>query len=379
VMAVLPFQVTARIGDRQLVLTADDWAWTGFKTAEQFLRVGDIIYVQLSGEDGDLLRGRLEEDTGVEGSLLAMDNATGDVEAVVGGRDFSLSQFNRATQSERQTGSSFKPYVYTAAFEEGARPMDTILDAPVSFGSYTPRNFEGNYLGNITLLKAFADSRNIPALKLANRVGIRKVIATAHSFGITSNIPPFLPVALGSVEVTLREQVGGYSVFPNDGVRVAPRLIRRVTNADGVPLSEDAPQVQEATRGRVAREMMVLLQGVVEEGGTGAVADELQHPLGGKTGTTTGYTDAWFLGFSPSVTCGVWVGYDNRQTLGDKETGAKVALPIWMDFMRAAIAGKPDEHFPGESVGAGTRLAESGNPAARRPGARAGAARRGAL
>ena len=347
VTGVLPYQVTARVGDDQLVLTPEDWAWTGFKTAEGFLKEGDIVYVHLSGQDGNLLRGTLEEDSGAQGSLMAMDNATGDVLAMVGGRDFNLSQFNRATQAERQTGSSFKPYVYTAAIEEGATPEEKILDAPTSFGGYTPHNYEGNYLGNITLLKAFADSRNIPALKLAEHVGIRKVIDVAHQFGITSNIPAFLPVALGSVEVTLEEQMAAYAAFPNDGIRIAPRLIRRVTTAEGVPLMEDTPEVTEATSAKTARTMMVLLREVTHSG-TASAAAALNHPLGGKTGTTSDFTDAWFVGFSPSTTCGVWMGYDSRESLGDKETGAKAALPLWIDFMQAAIAGKDGETFPGD-------------------------------
>lgn len=347
VMGVLPYQVTARVGDQQLVLTPEDWTWTGFKTAEGFLKEGDIVYVHLREKDGNLLRGTLEEDSGAQGSLMAMDNATGDVLAMVGGRDFNLSQFNRATQAERQTGSSFKSYVYTAAIEEGATPEEKILDAPISFGSYTPHNYEGNYLGNITLLKAFADSRNIPALKLADHVGIRKVIDVAHRFGITSNIPAFLPVALGSVEVTLEEQMAAYAAFPNDGIRIAPRLIRRVTTAEGVPLLEDTPEVTDATSAKTARTMMVLLREVTHSG-TASAAAALNHPLGGKTGTTSDFTDAWFIGFSPSTTCGVWVGYDNRESLGDKETGAKAALPLWMDFMQTAITGKTGEAFPGD-------------------------------
>lgn len=349
VTSVLPYQVTARIAQRQVLLTAPDWSWTGFKTADEFLHPGDIIYVQITGQGGDgLLDGTLQEDTGAEGSLLAIDNASGDVLALVGGRDFNLSQFDRATQAERQTGSSFKPYVYTAAVETGATPEQTVLDTPASFGSWTPHDYEGNYLGTITLAKAFADSRNIPAVRLAQRVGIGRVIATAHRFGITSNIPPFLPVALGSVEVTLEQQVDAYSVFPNDGIRVAPRLVRRVTTADGMPLNQPPSSVSEVISPKVARTMMSMFEAVIRTG-TAAAAASLNHPLGGKTGTTSDFTDAWFIGFSPSVTCGVWTGYDNRHSLGEGETGARVALPIWMNFMKAAIANKPDEKFPGDN------------------------------
>ncbi len=352
VTGLLPYQVTGRIGERQFLLTAEDWAWTGFHTADQFLKPGDLIYMRVTGEEGDMLHGAMEEDTGVEGSLLAMDNATGDVLALVGGRDFNLSQFDRALQAERQTGSSFKPYVYTAAVEEGATPEEIVVDQPVSFGNYVPHNYDGKFKGRISLLEAFADSRNIPALELASRVGIRKVIATAHRFGITTNIPAYLPVALGSAEITLEQQVDAYSVFPNDGIRVAPRLVKRVVSADGVPLNEEAPDVREVISQKTARTMMVFFRSVTSEG-TAAKLNALHHPLGGKTGTTNDFTDAWFIGFSPSITCGVWVGYDDRQSLGDKQSGAAVALPLWTAFMQTAIAASPNENFPGDAAAPG--------------------------
>jgi penicillin-binding protein 1A len=348
VTGLLPYQVTGRIGDRQFILTPEDWAWTRFRTADQFLRPGDIVYVKITSDEGGMLHATLEQDSGVQGSLMAMDNATGDVLALVGGRDFNLSQFDRATQAERQTGSSFKPYVYTAAVEDGATPQESILDRPVSFGTYVPRNYDGKFKGRISLLEAFADSRNIPALELADRVGVRKVIATAHRFGITTNIPPYLPIALGSAEVTLEQQVDAYSVFPNDGIRVAPRFVKRVVSADGITLPEDSQDIGEVISQKTARTMMVFLRGVTREG-TAAKVAVLNHPLGGKTGTANDFTDAWFIGFSPSITCGVWVGYDDRQSLGDKQTGAAVALPLWTDFMKTAIAATPNEKFPGDT------------------------------
>jgi penicillin-binding protein 1A len=352
VVGILEGRVTVKIGDARLALLTDDWAWTGEKDPTKLFKIGDIVYVHVTGAPTDpVLRGTLEQDTGAQGSLIAVDNGTGEVLAMVGGRDFNLSQFNRATQAERQTGSSFKPYVYTAAIEGGATPEERIADTPVTFqtagGAYTPHDYEGNYLGSITLETAFAESRNIPALRLAERVGMKKVIEVAHRFGITRDIPPYLPVALGSVEVTLAQQVAAYSSFPDDGVRVTPHLLRRVTSTDGVPLYEDHAEVNESTDPKTARTMMHLFEQVTTSG-TAAAAKVLSHLIGGKTGTTSDFTDAWFLGFSPSVTCGVWVGYDTRQSLGDKETGARAALPIWMDFMKAADAGKPDERFPGE-------------------------------
>ncbi len=352
---VLPYQVTARVGQQQLILGPDDFAWTGQRDADNFLHPGDIVYVHIvaSADSTEVLHAILEQDSGVQGSLMAVDNTSGEVLAMVGGRDFNLSQFNRATQAERQTGSSFKPYVYAAAVDEGARPEDQIVDAPVTFstgvGPYTPHNYDNNFQGSISLLRAFADSRNIPAVKLAERVGMRKVIATAHQFGLNSNIPPFLPVALGSVEATLQEQVAAYSSFPNDGVRLSPHLIRKVTNADGLTLSENPATVAESTSLKTARTMMTLFKSVMAPGGTGAsAAAVLNHPLGGKTGTTSDFNDAWFVGFSPSITAGVWVGYDNRQSLGEKESGGHAALPLWIDFMKVAIGDHPDEHFPGD-------------------------------
>ena len=339
-----------KIGSRHAVMKEADWRWTQNPTADSFLRTGDLVYVKVDKlmPDGSV-HALLEQDSGAQASMMAMDNSNGEVLAMVGGRDFALSQFNRATQSQRQVGSSFKPYVYTTAVENGAKPTDIIVDGPTTFptvsGPYTPHNYEGDYKGAMTLLNAFAESRNIPALKLAARYGITHVIETAHRFGITSNIPAFLPVAIGSADITLAEQVGAYSVFPNDGIRIEPHYIRRVTEADGTPLHEMPTEVKEVISLETARTMMQLLRAVVMQG-TGAAASQLKHPLGGKTGTTNDYTDAWFVGFSPGVTCGTWIGFDDRQSLGEKETGARAALPMWMDFMRAVIAMRPNETFP---------------------------------
>ena len=351
VTRALPMEVHARVGGAQIVLLPEDWRWTGKRYGDALLKPGDVIYVHLADAIANKTqRATLEQDSGAQGALLAIDNTSGDVLAMVGGRDYALSQFNRATQAERQTGSSFKPYVYTAAIENGAKPTDFIVDAPVSFGGYTPHNYENNYMGRMTLTDAFAESRNIPALKLAYNVGIQKVIDVAHRFGVTANIPAYLPVALGAVGISLQEQVTSYAVFPNDGLRVKPRLIKKVSNADGITLWEEPPAVNEVISQQTARTMMTFFQAVIQHG-TGAAAAQLNHPLGGKTGTTSEYTDAWFLGFSPSITCGVWVGFDTNQSLGEKETGARAALPIWMTWMRAAISGKDDEKFLGNETG----------------------------
>ncbi|HET9182876.1 MAG TPA: PBP1A family penicillin-binding protein [Candidatus Angelobacter sp.] len=338
---------TARIklGRYSAQLGANEVRWTGAKLPGKILAVGDVVYVKVLAlgvnNDQNAARVSLEQESGVQGALLAIDNATGDVKAMVGGRDFDESKFNRATQALRQTGSSFKPFVYTAAIDRGAEPDDKILDEPTTFDSngtpYTPHNFDHRFEGAITLRHALADSRNVPAVKLAQQLGMPTVTEYARRFGITSPLPPYLPVALGAADLTLFEQTSAFTVFPNDGVRLEPRLITKVTDYDGHVLEEDYPEAKDVTSTRTARIMVQLLEDVVQHG-TAIAAKKLKHPVAGKTGTTNDYTDAWFIGFSPSITCGVWVGYDEKKTLGRDETGAKAALPIWMDFMRVALA-----------------------------------------
>jgi penicillin-binding protein 1A len=337
-----------KFGRYSALLTAADVAWTHKKIAD-ILHAGDVVYTKIVALPAN---GRadiaLEQDSGAEGALVAIDNATGEIKAMVGGRDFNESKFNRATQALRQVGSSFKPYVYTAAIDKGARPDDTIVDEPIIFqtpsGPYVPHNYEENFEGTITLRRALAQSLNIPALKLADHMGINTVIDYAHRFGITSTIPPYLPVALGAAEVTLLEQTSAYSVFPEDGIRIVPRDIVKVTDYEGRVLEEDYPDVKDVVSAITARTMTSMLQGVVQHG-TAIAASGMRLPLAGKTGTTNDFTDAWFVGFSPSTTCGVWIGYDEKKSLGPGETGARVALPIWMDFMKTVLAGKDPGAF----------------------------------
>jgi penicillin-binding protein 1A len=340
-----------KFGKHSATLGPAEIAWTGRKLPKNMLAVGDIVYVRVLAFNTDgSARVSLEQDSGAQGALLAIDNATGDIKAMVGGRDYDQSKFNRATQAERQVGSSFKPFVYTAAIDQGAEPDDLILDAPTTFNSagtaYTPRNFDRKFEGNITLRHALAESRNVPAVKLAQKVGMPTVADYARRFGITSPILPFLPVALGAADLTLYEQTSAYTVFPNDGLRIEPRYIRKVTDYEGHVLEEDFPDAKDVVSQRTARTMVSLLEGVVTHG-TGISAKKLKHPVAGKTGTTNDYTDAWFVGFTPSVTCGVWVGFDEKKNLGDNETGGHAALPIWIDFMRAVILdpARKDEAF----------------------------------
>ncbi|MFI5088377.1 MAG: penicillin-binding protein 1A, partial [Terriglobales bacterium] len=355
VTAVSPALAKIKFGDYTAVLAPADVAWT-HRSLHDILWPGNLVYVKiLSLGPVDKTRVSLEQDSGAQGALIAIDNATGEIKAMVGGRDFNESKFNRATQALRQVGSSFKPFVYTAAIDQGASPEDTIVDSPVTFqsasGPYSPHNYDERYEGVITLRRALAQSRNIPALKLADGLGMKTVIDYAHRFGITSNIPAYLPVALGAAEVTLFEQTSAYSVFPNDGVRITPRYITKVTDYEGRVLEEDFADVKDVVSSKTARIMTSMLQGVVQHG-TGIAASSLKYPLAGKTGTTNDFTDAWFVGFSPAITCGVWIGYDEKKTLGDKETGARAALPVWMDFMKSALAGKDPGQFqpPPEST-----------------------------
>jgi penicillin-binding protein 1A len=348
VTSVSPSAAQIRLGRRTATLTQADVAWTQRKLPA-LLVVGDIVYVKvLSLDAGGKAKVSLEQDSGAQGALVAIDNATGDIKAMVGGRDFNLSKFNRATQALRQVGSSFKPYVYTAVIDQGGSPDETIMDAPITFqtlsGPYSPHNYDEKFEGLITLRRALAQSRNIPALKLADHLGIRTVIDYAHRFGVTSSIPPYLPVALGSAEITLLEQTSAFSVFPNDGVRIAPRYITKVTDYEGRILEEDFPDIKDVIASRTARIMTSMLREVVLHG-TAVAAAKMPYPLAGKTGTTNDFTDAWFIGFSPSLTCGVWIGYDEKKSLGAKETGGHAALPIWMGFMNVALAGKDPGEF----------------------------------
>ena len=360
VVQVSPGAAEVRFGAHRATLSPADMTWIQPKAKllkiPETLHVGDVVYAKVLALDaGGKARVSLEEDSGAEGALVAIDNATGEIKAMVGGRDFNLSKFDRATQALRQVGSSFKPYVYTAVIDEGGSPDDTIVDAPVTFqtasGPYTPHNYDDKFEGTITLRRALAQSRNIPALKLADRVGIKTVIDYAHRFGVTANIPAYLPVALGSAEITPLEQTSAFSVFPNDGVRVAPRYITKVTDYEGRILEEDFSDIKDAVSSRTARIMTSKLREVVLHG-TAAAAAKMPYPLAGKTGTTNDFTDAWFVGFSPTLTCGVWIGYDEKKSLGDKETGARAALPIWMQFMNVALAGKdPGEFQPAPAMG----------------------------
>lgn len=337
---------TVRIGEYLAQLAPQDIGWTKAKTPAEILRRGDVALFMVRSMNSADRRGEvtLEQRPKVQGALVAIDPLNGEVKAMVGGYDFDESKFNRATQALRQTGSSFKPFIYAAAVDKGLRPDDTIVDAPVNFNGYIPGNYDGRYEGTITIRRAIAESRNIPAVKTLANIGIPTAIPYILRFGITSKIEPYLPIALGALDVTLFEMTSAYSAFPNDGVRVVPRLIRRVTNYDDDILEEELSELRDTIPSKTARIMVDLLQEPVRSG-TATSARQLKRPVAGKTGTTNDFTDAWFMGFTPSLTAGVWVGFDEKVTLGDRETGGIAALPIWLDFVRAVYNDKPVEQF----------------------------------
>ena len=349
VTAVEPTFATVRVGTYHAMLTPTDFAWTGKKSPSQLLKVGDVVVVSIKEVAGSTLHVQLEQQPMAQAALLAIDNPTGEVKAMVGGYDFDQSKFNRATQAVRQTGSSFKVYVYATALEQGASPFDTIVDEPVTFRSggqnYSPKNYDMKFEGRITLRRALADSRNVPAVRLIEHVGVQNTIDMARRFGITSPLPPYLPLALGSADLSLLEHTSAFTVFPDDGIHIEPHYIRRVTSYDGAVLEEPRANVKDVVQPDVARTMTAMLEEVVQFG-TGVRAKELGRISAGKTGTTNDFTDAWYIGFTPHITAGVWVGNDDKRvSLGKKETGARAALPIWLEFMQEAVQAYPVQDF----------------------------------
>ncbi len=312
-------------------------------------KAGDLAEFNIKDINGTVAHVQLEQNVAPQAAIVAIDNPTGEIKAMVGGYSFDESKFNRATQAQRQVGSSFKIYVFSAAVEQGATPFDTILDAPFTTMSggqaYSPHNYDEKFEGVITLRRALDGSRNVPAVKLAEKVGMNTVIDMARRFGITSPLPPYLPIALGAADLNLLEHTSAFTVFPDDGIRIDPHMIRRVTTYDGALLEQAHPLVHDVVEPDVARTMTAMLQDVVERG-TGMPARALGRPAAGKTGTTNDFTDAWFIGFTPEITAGVWVGFDDKSvSLGKPETGAVAALPVWLEFMQGALEGKPVLQF----------------------------------
>ena len=339
--------IEVRAGPHALRIDRDGFAWTRREAPADVAEPGDLVDVvltELPAAAGGVGAATLDQEPEVEGALLAIDNQTGHILAMVGGYDFERSKFNRATQAKRQVGSLFKGILYAAAIDQGWTASSIVMDEPVSFEVgpgqplYKPTNYDNEYEGPITIRHALEDSRNIPAVWLMNEVGPDTVVDFARRVGFSSPIPPFLSVALGSAEATLLEVTNAYSVFPNAGRRMLPFMVQRVLDREGIPLEETRPQSRDALREDTAFIIANLMQGVVQRGTGRRARFALDWPLGGKTGTVDEYTDAWFVGFDPDITLGVWVGYDEKRTLGDREQASAVALPIWIDFMEAYVA-----------------------------------------
>lgn len=334
------------------LMTNKGIGWTKARYLTELIKPGDVILVEVQSldEDKGTASVNLDQEPEVEGSFIALDVATGQIKAMVGGYSFRRSQFNRATQALRQSGSAIKPILYTAALEKGFTPASVIVDEPTDFvdkwtgDPWTPKNYDGEYHGAVTLRRGLEESRNIVTAKLLDFISPQVGVEYCRKFGITSTLYPYLSLALGSFEVSLQELVSAFSVFPNKGLRAKPYFITRIEDKEGNILEENLPESEEVVSAQTAYMMTYILQGVVQRG-TAWSAASLNWPLGGKTGTTNDFTDAWFIGFSPSLCAGTWVGHDTKISLGNRQSGAVVALPIWKDFFAKVIEDKKKEFF----------------------------------
>jgi penicillin-binding protein 1A len=374
--------------DRRGILPYADMAWAlnikptptfkpqKVKDPSNLLKTGDVVYVKakdVSRKDQPVVVS-LEQEPVVQGALLCIDPQTGYVKAMVGGRDFSESQFNRAVQSRRQPGSAFKPFIYAAALEKGYTPSTVLMDSPVEYSDpdgetyWAPKNYDKTFQGPITFRNALAYSRNVVTVKILEDVGVGFVLKFLKKFGIESPIKRDLSIALGTSGVTMPEFVSGFAVFANGGERVNPIFVKKVVTMKGEVLEENFPYVEFEEEEKEEEEeespplspappvkervispqhayiMTHLLEGVVQHG-TGQRAKSLGRPVSGKTGTSSDYGDAWFVGYTPSALAAVWVGFDDKSSLGKDETGARAALPIWVSFMNQALKGTPVQSF----------------------------------
>ncbi len=342
---------TIRIGEQDVPLLAEGWAWTRRKSATDLLTAGNLTDFKIQEvKDGKIVAISLDQLPRVDGALIAMDIKTGKIRALIGGSDFVTKKFDRATQAYRQTGSAFKPFIYAAAFERGYTPSDVMIDAPISYydpwtkETWSPQNYTGDFLGPMTLRRALELSRNTVAVKLLEQIGVKYAIQYIDRFTAIKNMQPYLPLALGASEATLIDMVRAYGAFGNQGLMMEPVYIEKILDRSGNTLEQNMPRAKEVMRADIAYLLTDVLQGVIRRG-TAVKAKSLDRPLAGKTGTTDDCTDAWFIGYTPTLICGVWVGFDEKKSLGKKETGAEAALPIWIDFMKEVLKDKPVEDF----------------------------------
>jgi penicillin-binding protein 1A len=351
VLSVSRGEALLRVGADRARLDRESVAWTGKNDPAALVRPGDVIRVRVLPGSGSPARALLEQEPQVEAALLAVHPATGEVLAHVGGFDFARSEFDRAFQARRQAGSAFKPILYAAALDAGIPPTRSYEDGPTVFlepgtwTAYQPENYGKKYLGQVTVRTALEKSLNIVSVKLLHDVGYGPVLDLAQRIGIASDLRPYPSLALGAFELQLAELTAAYGALANQGVWVEPHLLTEVTDRNRSVLYRAQPAVREALRPETAYLMNRLLEGVVSDG-TGAAAASLGRPVAGKTGTTDDFTDAWFVGYTPDLVVGVWVGFDTKRSLGSRETGAQAALPIWMAFMESALADRPVLDFP---------------------------------
>ncbi len=343
------------LGPRTLRLDEEDAGralrWRDPREKKTVLAPGHLVPVIIVRDEKKGEQLALAQIPDVQAAVVAMNAATGDVKAMVGGYDYRHSVFNRATQAKRQAGSSIKPFIYAAALEHGFTNLSIVHDSPVAVrtatGIWAPSNYDvGKYLGAITLKTALAKSINTVAVRLVAGMGVDPVIKMMRRLGITTAIPRHISIALGTPDVTLLQMTAAYAAFPGGGQKVTPRLATLVTSDDGRVVDDwrtPAPRPQ-AMRPEIAYLMVDLMKGVVQRG-TAKKALALGRPAGGKTGTATGYRDAWFIGFTPDVVAGVWVGRDNFKPIGPSITGGNSALPIWLELMRAAHPDTPVRDF----------------------------------
>ena len=374
---------TIWVEDRKGILPYSEMSWAlnikptvnykpqKVKTPGDLLNTGDVVHVQVkepSNKDQPLVL-TLEQEPLVQGALLCLDPKTGYVKAMMGGRDFSESQFNRAVSSRRQPGSAFKPIIYTAALEKGYTPSTILMDSPVEYsdpdgGTYwAPKNYDKEFMGPITFRNALAHSRNVVTVKILEDIGVGFALQFIKKMGIESPIKRDLSIALGTSGISMLELTSAFAVFANGGERIKPIFIKKIVTMKGEVLEENFPYIDmeeneeeemTGTSSPFSKEQVIspqnafimthLLQGVVQHG-TGQRAKVLGRPIAGKTGTSSDYSDAWFVGYTPSLLTGVWVGFDNKTSLGEKETGARAALPIWISFMSLALKNTPIEAF----------------------------------
>jgi penicillin-binding protein 1A len=340
-------EATARFGTYTATVTSADMGWSGRQPRSEF-KLGDMCEFEILEVDKDKRRLKVElsQIPEVQGAMMTLNAKNGEIITMVGGYDFNTNKFNNATQAYRQTGSAFKPYVYTAAIEWGMTPDSIVSGAPITRGSWTPHNYDGSTgNGDVPLKIALAKSLNVPAVHLLDMVGIQTGAQMVRRFGITVPMAPYLPSALGATEVPLDQMVSAYSAFPNKGVRVQPHLIRKVLDRDGNVLEEWEKTTYKVMNEYVALTMVSMMRGVIDNG-TATGGKVLGVPLAGKTGTVNDHTDVWFIGYTPTYVTGVWMGYPGRKKpLGNNMTGGHGALPFFVDFMKDYLKDKPKEDF----------------------------------